>query len=198
MFGCLRKFKTFDEVTRFRLINAFLVAIGMSLLAPLIITLKGTLMLAWVISIFAIFNMLAVKTNDFMVENFSISQLYRMGVITHILLILAAGLYFWNPLLMIWLDSSIVILETAIFSSYSIVLTNYITDNFPNDMKKFQIVRNSSWADGALTGLGIITLITFFFPLSYAIGFFMVYNILFSMWMINNWNFYDNIKGLNK
>ncbi len=193
MFGSIKKFNQFDKVTEFRLINAFLVSIGLSLLAPLIITLKGTLMLAWIISVFAILNMLAVKTNDFIVEKFTLDQLYKIGIITHILLILSAGLFYWSPLLMIWLDSSIVIIETAVFSSYSIMLTNYLTDNYPNDMKKFQIVRNSSWADGALAGLGIITLVTFFFPLSYAIGAFIIFNLGFSIWMVKNWNFFDYI-----
>jgi len=193
-FNYFKKFEKFDKVSEFRLQNSFLVAIGMSLIAPILITLKGTLMVAWVISVFAIFNMLAVKTNDYFVNNFSMSTLYRMGNITHFLLIISAGLYFFNPLLMIWLDSILVITEVAIFSAYSIALTNYLTDNYPKDMKDFQIIRNSSWADGALVGLGLITIVTFFFPLGYAVGTFMIFNTVFSLWLLKNWNFYNFLK----
>lgn len=128
-------------------------------------------------------------------NNFSIGTLYKMGNATHSLLLLSAGLYFINPLLMIWLDSILVIAEVAIFSAYSISLTVYQTDNFPKDIKDFNIIRNSSWADGALIGLGIITLITFFLPLGYAIGFFIFFNTIFIMWLLKNWYFFEKVKN---
>jgi hypothetical protein len=131
--------------------------------------------------------------NDYIVNTFSISDVYKAGVVVHILLTITALLYFISPLMMIWLDSTLVIVETAVFSSYSVMLNNYLTDKFPKDMSSFQIVRNSSWADGALWGLGIITICTFLLPLSYAVGFFVLCNGLFGIWLIKNWRFYENI-----
>ena len=91
----------FDSITRFRLINAFLVSIGMGLLSPVLITLKGTLLPIWAISIFSIINTLSVKTNLYFAKK-STNWLYRTGVILHILFVLTATLYFINPFISIF------------------------------------------------------------------------------------------------
>ena len=193
-FRVFKKLKIFDAVTEFRLINAFLVAVGMAILAPIIVTLKGLFLAVWVISIFSIATTLAVKANHFMTNTFTISQLYKMGIFIHLMLISVTGLYFFSPVLMIWLDSTLVIMEIAVFSSYSILLNNYLTDHFPKSMQEFQVIRNSSWADGFMIGLITVTVITYFSTIGTALIFFMIYNLLFSAWMIYNWNFYKNIE----
>ncbi len=165
----------------------------MSLLLPIIIILKGQLLLAWIVSLFSIVNTLAVKMNDYVVTNYTISEVYKAGVVVHFLLTISASIFFISPLAMIWMDSTLVIIETAVFSSYSVILNNYLTEHFPKNMSSFQIIRNSSWADGALWGLGTITVVTFFLPLSYAVGIFVVANFIFGLWLLKNWNFYDNV-----
>ena len=194
MLRSLKKFKNFDKVSEFRLINSFLVAIGMSLLGPILITLKGTLLLPWIISVFAIAGMLAVKSNDYFVGRFSIGELFKMGNILHIFFVMVACIYFINPSIMIYLDSVLLIIEMAVFSAYSIVLNNYITEHYPKDMSNFQIVRNSSWSDGALIGLSIITITTYFYSVGVGIVIFVIYNTGFSIWLFYNWNFYDDIE----
>jgi len=92
---------------------------------------------------------------------------------------------------MIYLDSFLGIIEVAIFSSYSITLNNYLAKEYPNSMSSFQILRNSSYADGFLLGLGFITLIIYFSSIGYAIWSFIIFNVIFSIWLINNWRFYD-------
>ena len=193
MLGSLKKFKNFDKVTEFRLWNSFLVAFGMALLAPIIISLKGLYMAAWIISAFMIASTLAVKTNDYIVNNFSMDFMYKAGIWIHIGFIVISSMYFFNPMFMIWADSILVIIEVALFSSFSISLNNYLTDYYPKDMKDFQIVRNSSWADGAILGGFVITGLT---AISLDIGViaFILYNLLFSIWLIKNWNFYKSIK----
>ena len=74
------------------------------------------------------------------------------------------------------------------------MLNNYLTNNYPESMNEFQIVRNSIWADGILVGLTTVTTITYFFGNSVAIILFIIFNICFSSWLIWNWKFYDNIK----
>lgn len=192
MFSSLSKFAEFDKITEFRLKNAFMVAISMSLIAPIIIQLKGIYMLVWVISLFSIAQTLAVKTNDIMTRNFSIPSLYRIGIVVHIIFTLTACLYFISPGLMIWVDSVLSLIEITVFGAYSIVLNNYLAEKHSEQMGRFQIVRNSSWADGALLGLGVVSLITYFLGVPWAIGFFIVYNVVFSGWMISNWNFFND------
>lgn len=189
------KFNNFDDVTRFRLINAFVLAAGMNLLYPVLSDLKGEYLVAWVISAFMIIETLAVKTNRYFIDNFSLNSIYKLSVIAHINFTLVASFYFWNPLYMVYADMIAAIVDVTIFSAFSIMLTNYLTNNFPESMSEFQIIRNSVWADGILIGLIAVTTITFFFGNTYAIIAFLVFNTLFSAWLIKNWNFYKN-KGI--
>ena len=55
------KFKRFDKVTELRLQNSFIIAFGMALFVPVLISLKGVYLAAWIISMFAIVQTLAVK-----------------------------------------------------------------------------------------------------------------------------------------
>lgn len=192
-----KKLKEFDAVTRYRLINAFIIAAGMNLLYPVLADLKGEYLVAWIISAFMILETLAVKTNRYFIENFSLSKIYKLSIFAHINFTLVAALYFWNPLYMIYADMIAAILDVSIFSAFSIMLNNYLTDNYPESMNEFQIVKNSIWADGILIGLFTVTAITYFFGNSVAIAVFLIFNILFSSWLIWNWKFYDSINKVN-
>jgi MFS family permease len=187
-------FKQFDKVTEFRIINSLFIAMGMALLVPVIISLKGIYFAAWLIGAFSIVQTLTVKTNGYIVENMSIRTMFRLGVYVHFAYIAMSLCYFWNPELMLWADSILGIIEVALFSAFSISLTNYMTDNFPKDMSKFQIVRNSTWADGYLTGLFIVTVVTYFGTIGHAVILFIIFNIIFNYWMIKNWNIYNDIE----
>jgi len=184
------KFKNFDSVTELRLINAFIVAIGLALIAPVVISLKGIYLAAWVISLFSIAQALAIKTNQWIVHNVTIEYMFRIAILIHLLFIVLSGVYFYSPLLMIIFDSALGVVEVALFSSFSIALNNYITEQCPDDMSQFQIIRNSSYADGFLVGLLITTIMTYFFSIGAAIIVFIVFNLGFSVWLISKWNFY--------
>lgn len=187
------QFNKFDMVTRYRLINAFIIAAGMNLLYPVLADLKGEYLVAWIISAFMILETLAVKTNRYFTENFSLSKIYKLSIFAHINFTIVASLYFWNPLYMIYGDMVAAIVDVSIFSAFSIALNNYLTNNYPESMNEFQIVKNSIWADGILIGLFTVTTITYFFGNSVAIVVFLIFNVLFSSWLIWNWKFYDNI-----
>ncbi len=187
----ITKIKQFDSVTRFRLLNAFIVGIGLALLAPVLVVLKGVLLPVWVISMFGIIATIAVKTNDFFCK-YSISQLYHLGIVVHIILVVAALLYFVSPLWMVVLESLVGILEAAIFSAYAVLLNDYLAQNYSDSMKKFGIIRNNSWADAGLIGLTVVTIVTYFFSTGLAVGLFILYNSVFSAWMLYNWNFFSS------
>lgn len=184
------KIRQFDEITRFRLLNAFIFSIGLNLFAPILMDLKGEYLAAWVISVFMIGEQISVKTNRFMTENFTLSDLYRIGTVSHVVFIFTAFLYFINPLYMVILEGILSIVVITVFGSYSIKLNNYIAENYPENMNEFQIVKNSTWADGLLIGLGFTTFLTYFFPISIGLICFIIYNSLFTAWLIYNWSFY--------
>jgi hypothetical protein len=168
---------------------------GMNLLYPVITDLKGEYLVAWVISSFMILETLAIKTNRWFVDKYTLSQVYRMSVIAHINFTLIALLFFISPLYMVIGDSVAAIIDVTIFSAFSIMLTNHLTENHPESMSEFQIVRNSTWADGILIGLTLVTLITFFWGNAVAVTAFIIFNVCFSSWLVYNWNFFKD-KGL--
>jgi len=196
LFKSIKRFKNFDEITEFRLRNAFFVSIGIAILAPILVTLKGLYLAVYIVSIFLIISTLSVKSNEYMTKNFSISSLYKMGIFIHLSLIFISLIYFISPGLMVWLDSIAVILETIVFSSYSIVLNNYIAHHYPKSMQEFQVVRNSSWADGFLLGLLLVTLLTYFYSIGTALVVFVVLDSMFVVWTFKNYYFFDKFEQL--
>lgn len=188
------KFSEFDNVTEFRLQNSYAISIMMALMMPIIIVLKGLVMAAWIISVFGILNMLAIKSNNYFVKKYTIGELYKIGNILHLLGLVGTLIYFINVEVMIWVESIVVILDYAIYSSYSIALTNYLTKEHPYSMSEFQIVKNSSYADSSLIGLFITTLVTFYFTVGVAIGVYIVFSLLFLIWLFKNWNIYNAIE----
>jgi hypothetical protein len=69
-----------------------------------------------------------------------------------------------------------------------------MTEKYPEHMSEYQIIRNSVWADGILIGLCIVTFITYFYGNTIAVISFLIFNTIFSTWLIKNWNFYKDKK----
>jgi len=184
-----KKINYFDKVTSFRLINLAYITVGINLLLPIITDLRGELLSPTIISFFMILSTLAIKLNNYIVNNYTIPELYKIGIFVHIFLIINVGLYFYSPLLFIYLEGIFLIIQIAIFSSYSILLDVYQTNNFPNQVSDFKVLRNSIYADTSLIGLTIVAIITYFYNINYALIIFLIYNILFNIYLIKNWNY---------
>lgn len=181
--------KTFDTLTQFRITNALLVMLGIYLILPVLVDLRGELLSTTFISLIFIATTLAVKSNKYFVENYSLSQLYKFGIFVHFLFLLGGFLYFIDPLYFVIVDSFISILEMSILSSYSIKLDVYQAKNFPQDVEPFKIFRNTSIADATLLGLGTVALISYFFSIDVSI-IFIIFNTVLSFYLFSNWNFY--------
>jgi len=182
---------SFDTVTQFRIRNALLIMFGIHLILPILIDLRGELLSTAFISMIMIATTLSMKTNQFFVDKFSISQLYKIGLFIHFTLLMGGFLYFINHFYFVVIDSLISILETAILLSYSIKLDVYQAKEFPEDVEAFKIFRNTSMADVILMGLGIVAFITYFFERDTAVYLFIIVNIPISVYLFKNWKFYD-------
>ena len=183
----------FDSVTKYRLVNMFYVTISLCLLTPSITQLKGELLVAWVISMFMLFEQMTVKFNRILVSKYSISQLYKAGNIIHIFYTLGVLLYWYNPLVMLIWDMVLALVIMGLFNSYSIKLNSYISDNFPTSMTEFQLVRNNLASDAFMIGLGLSTLIAYFGGVPASIMAFFIYNFFFTIHLIRNWNYFDKL-----
>lgn len=183
----------FDSVTKYRLVNMFYVTISLCLLTPSITQLKGELLVAWVISMFMLFEQMTVKFNRILVSKYSISQLYKAGNIIHIFYTLGVLLYWYNPLVMLIWDMVLALVIMGLFNSYSIKLNSYISDNFPTSMTEFQLVRNNLASDAFMIGLGLSTIIAYFGGVPASIMAFFIYNFFFTIHLIRNWNYFDKL-----
>ena len=191
----LKKIKQFDKITEFRLLNSFLSAILMSILGPIIIILQGSMMLSWVISLFSTIGVVAIKMNSYMCDTFSLSTIFKMLIILDVLLVVFGIIYFISPYVATWFLMFFGILEVVVYSTYTIMLNNYITENFPESMNNFQIIKNSIWADGALLGGTLISFATFFGGISVGVVIFTIIAFFTSSWLVYNWNFYMEIEN---
>ena len=181
------RFYEFDHITRFRLLNAFIVTVGISALIPIAIDLKGEYLAAWVISSLMIAETLAVKAHGFLTK-FDISQLYKIGMGVHMLLLIILSTFFASPATFIVMYSLFSIVEVAVFGAFSINLDVYQTQYYPDDVKNFRVLRNSVVADGTILGLTISALVTMF-SIPLAVGFIILYHGLFSLYFLKNWNY---------
>ena len=110
-----KRIKTFDKITKFRLLNSFAVTVALTALTPIIIDMKGEYLVPWVISVLIFFETISAKTNGFFVEKFDISGLYKLGILVHLSLMCILTIYFINPLAFVLLDSVFGILAIAVF-----------------------------------------------------------------------------------
>ena len=185
----LNNFLEFDEITRFRLINAFLFGIGFNLILPILLDLRGELLSSTFITFILIVTTLSVKTNIYLVK-LQKENLYKLGIFAHLIFLLGALTYYYDKLLFVYVDSFIGIIEVAIFSAYSIKLDVYLTNNYPKDVKKFQVFKNSNYADATLIGLFIVWITSYIGGNDYSVLAFVIFNIGFTAWMFYNWNFF--------
>jgi len=191
MFG--EDFKTLDRITKFRLINSFIVTVLLSALITPIIMLQGLYMLPVMISVMAIMSTLAVKTNKFMVNRYSLDQMYKRGIIVQILYVFALLGFYFIPEITIYIISILTVLEIIIFSSFSIKLNVYITKFYPENVETYQILRNSIVADAKILGLIYSALF-----IGFGVGFIFYstafFHMIFTIWLIKNYNMYKGIE----
>jgi len=182
--------KKFDKVSEFRLKNSYFFSISFNLLVPVIVVLKGTLILPWIIGIFGILNMIIIKTNEILTKLLTLNDLFRISNILQLIFILISLIYFYSPKIMIFSYSFFGLIEIMIISAYTIKLNNYISVNFPKKMNKFQIIRNNIWSNGALIGLCISSIILFLFNINILIKVSIIFEIILAIWLFKNWNFF--------
>ena len=189
----LIEFKKFDEITKFRLINAFYFAFIVGLTSPVLSHLKGLLSVT-TLSIIAIGSKLIMKTNDWFDKKFTLSGLYKLSVILNVAFLISTTIYFYNPKTMILLDSLLGIIEFGIFSVYSIKLNEYVTRYYPETFKRFQKVRNATWADGTLAGLFVTMIISNFLDEKSIIAIALFVWLIYVVRLIRFWNIYEEEK----
>ena len=186
-------FNRFDEVTNFRLINSVLVTFGMNIMIPLLTVMKGQYLAPFVISLFMIAGTVAVKTNDWFIKRFTLSEQYKIGVVVHLLMMLTFATYFYSPTFFIVADSFLLIIEIAVFSGYSISLDVYQMKYYSHQVSDFKVFRNSVMADSTLIGLALASILALLLSASMTIVAFMVFHVMFLSYLVMNWNLIHHI-----
>ena len=184
------KIKNFDKVTSFRLYNLIFVVLIQQVSLPVLIKLRG-LLSERNITLFIVASNLAVKTNKYMVKNFTLSQLYKIGVIVQLITNIMYSVYFYDKTLFIYFDFTLGVFDVIVFYSYSVKLDVYLTDNFPASVEEYRIYRNNLMANMVLLGLFIFFMLTSVLSVNYAVGLTLLLTSLFSVWSIWNWNYFN-------
>lgn len=184
-------FKSFDKLTQIRLINSIVVTLFLTEITPLIYALKGTYLPVAIISVIMILNSFAVKTNKWIVENVSIVTMYKLSMGYQALFIGTLGFYFIDKEIFVYVESAIFIVEVALFSAFSIMLTDIMVKRSPSQVTLFNVFRNSVIADATVLGLSIAIIFDLFFEQYAIVMFTMVVCSLYLVWLYNT---YDTFK----
>jgi len=184
--------RRFDKLTNFRLVNAYMnIFLGM-LLTPLIISLQGSLLSVEMISFFMILTTISVKANKFL-SKYTIDELYKIGIFVHALLLLNVIVYFYDVFVFVYIDLIMVVLITAIFSTFSLQLNHYQAQVTPEIVREFNIVRNSTLANASILALSITSLIAYFIGDWLIVVIYGILQTIFTVWLFANFQFYrDN------
>lgn len=182
----------FDELTNFRLVNAYIQSFTSSIVAPLFISLKGSLLSIEMITLFVIMGTLAVNANKHLAV-YGIAGLYKIGIIIQIAIILGSGIYYYDKVIFLYIDLIIITCTIAIFSTFSIVLNQHQAETQPNIVKEFNIVRNSIVAEAFLIGLGLSFIVITFLGEEWIIAFYIAFQSMFAFWLLKNYTFYDDL-----
>ena len=133
---------------------------------------------------------LSVKTNRVVIEKFTIPQLFKAGIFIHLMYLIASSIYFWDKTYFIYIDSLLGMIDIVFFSALSIKLNEYLATHHPDSVSGFGITRNNQYANGTLAGLLIAT-ITSFYSVELTVAFSIVVGVLFTLWMLKNWSYYE-------
>jgi len=191
-------FQCLSNITRFRLINLTIVIIIFGFITPILDSFKGIYMgfgdihASTVISFFWILGSVVGLLNDKILEKLNLSQMFLGAIIFHFLITLIIPIYFWNPTIMIYLESLMGIFDGLLFTAYSIALGNYIT-YFENE--KFQIFQNLRIKIMLISGIVSYTLsflVTLVFSNDVALIIFCVVNFFFFLYLFKNKDIYKN------
>lgn len=188
-----KDFSRFDDITNFRLINSVLVTFGMNIMIPLLTDMKGEYLAPFVISLFMIAGTISVKTNDWFIKRYTLSQQYKIGVVVHILMMIGFSTYFYNPTVFIIFNSITTIMEIAVFTGYSIALDVYQMNYYPHQVSDFKVFRNSAVADSTLLGLGVASLLALLLSAKMTIVAFMIFHVFFLSYLIYKWDYINSI-----
>jgi hypothetical protein len=193
----IKKYLTheFDDVSNFRMIFSFYVAIYFGLMGPIWIILKGLYMLPWLIGIFSIIQTLSLKSNEFFIKKFTLNQFFKISIVIHIFYLFISLTYFINPHFMIIIDSVLGIFDVALFSAFSIKLDTLQAKKYPEHVQNFKTKRNSRIADGTIIGTGIMSLVLFFNSVDVGVMVIVVASLLFLLLQFKYFNFYKE-RGL--
>jgi len=182
-----------EKKIRFRLVNTFLDAVAIGIIAPVIISMNGLYMSVTLISAFAIIASISVYANTYIVR-LTIGRLLRIIVLLDILLLSMTSMYFVSPTVMVYGQEILLILVVLVEGAFSINFITHIS-SIPDDaLRKFQVDRGNYRATGSILGLGLSSILSIYFENAVLIMTFMTYFILVKIYVVVNIRIYDDVK----
>jgi hypothetical protein len=184
------RLKELNEAQQFRFKTAFLVAVYIIILMPIVKKYQGVFFTTQLITVLIIIQQLANKFLEKINKHLIIGQIFHILIVFQGIEILVLLLYFVNFKLMIYIFSIFDICIGLIATSYGIKLTSLQAKLNPKEVKHVQIFKQNIWAEGFLTGLFISFLLQEI-GITFTIISAIIIRMLIFIYMIKNWNFFD-------
>jgi len=202
----IKKLRQFDDLTKFRL----QLLISVTLLVDIIIPVYsqyygllhlGTIQAATILAFFGILKKIGIKMINFIMDNFSFSNIFLNVIALDILWAVGTATYFISPQYMVWCDLFVSVLQLPFIWAFSNSLNNYITYFHSEKYTNFQNYKNDILAEVGIIGLVIsiiltyigikIAIITFIFGMLFN-AFFQIKN--FKLFRQNDFKYMYNYK----
>lgn len=153
------RFSELDEVSKFRFINSFLVAIYLTLITPIIIKLQGLYFTTQLITLILIAKNLLNKLLEKSIELISLKLFTNLVLILKFVEIGILTIYFYNQVYFTYIYVIFELVLSFLTAGYGISLTNFVVENELTPIKTIQIFRSNIWSEGFIIGF-LISLLT--------------------------------------
>ena len=153
------RFTELDEISKFRFINSFLVAIYLTLITPIIIKLQGLYFTTQLITIILISKNLLNKLLEKSMEIISLKLFTNLVLTLKFIEIGILTIYFYNQMCFTYIYVIFELILNFFTAGYGISLTNFVVEKELTPIKTLQIFRSNIWSEGFIIGF-LISLLT--------------------------------------
>lgn len=152
----------FDQFIKMQLYAITIVSLSWSLMVPIIIKLQGVLWTASIISGYLIIQKLSVFIYPYF-KNWLLKQSYKYLIILDVFYMLSLPLYFYDPLIFIYVEAGLVVIYGLIMNVFGINYDAFLMNKYStNIFKDIQYVERIYMASAGIVGYLIVIVIELF------------------------------------
>ena len=154
--------QNFDQFIKMQLYMVATVSLSWSLMVPIIIKLQGVLWTASIISGYLIIQKLSVFIYPYF-KNWLLKQSYKYLIILDVFYMLSLPIYFYDPLIFIYVETGLVVIYGLIMNVFGINYDAFLMNKYStNIFKDIQYVERIYMACAGIVGYLLVIVIELF------------------------------------